>query len=187
MDRRIVLYPQGYLGDLKDAAHCASLTQACGGDPGQVFDVKKGSLTETVRLAASIVALARARQAPIVVLIETNPIRLFSMIRSKFQHHAAIFETAVWAVYWCPSSHRTFPSDAASAGKFEGDLSTGAFWFPSEGEPFLVLSPDTEPSDALHMRAEDCVRASSSSGARRIEGQRSILGVRLGWSATLRK
>jgi hypothetical protein len=110
-----------------------------------------------------------------------------SSIRAAFQQHAAIFETAVWAVYWRAMLQRSFPAEASRAGRLEGDLHSGAVWYPSAGEPFLVLSSQTEASAALRSRAEDCVRSPSASGTRIIQSQRSILGVRLGWTATPRR
>lgn len=187
MERRIVVYPHGYLSETRDARHCEALTTACGGDPGRVFDVKKASLGKTVRYAASVMVLARATLAPLVVLTETSPLRALSSLRGAFQQHAAIFETAVWVIYWRSAVHRSFPDEASREGKLEGDVNEGAFWYPTSGEPFLVLSSQVEPSQALRARAEDCVRAPSSSGTRIIEGQRSILGVRLGWTATPRR
>lgn len=153
---KLVLYPQGHPPGAA-RAKCDALVHHCGGDAQRTFDLKRPNARTSLEHALRVRAFQNAGRAALCVVHETRALEQIIALRAAFERELPIASTAVWAVYWDPTSDADFLARAQRQGTLIGELTEGAVWRHASGAEYLVLCPHI---DKLQRLAEEAAMLS---------------------------
>lgn len=141
-DRRLVLFPQGQVGEGYQRDRCDELVLWCGGDVGRLIDSPVDSLDAFATFLLRIRGVKDGSEQVMVVLTNTNPLALAVVdLRRRLEVRLPALRTARWLIFVDPQTDPFFESSALRLGHLTGPMEEAPLWIGPQDSPYLVLSP----------------------------------------------
>lgn len=179
MGRRIIIYPQGLAGELRD--HCDILAHHCGGDLSRVLEREGGSLSAFLDYAVRLRVMRDRREDALVILTRTNPLTLLLPARRALEQSLPTLVGAVWAIYWDPARDPDLLERTRENGSLDDPTAEAPIWTAPNNMSFLVLSSRVHDPTGLPKRVTSVLeKPQRHSGVQRVDSESSGTDVAAG-------